>query len=892
MPYRWLPFATCLALVHADDVLINPTRREYRDEVLRLFTPAPAAGVVVSADGVEIPAQVETIAGTRWVWVYATFAAGQRRSFTISPGTPKAVPPRVKLAREGDLYVIDNGTMAVRLPATADAGVPGPITGVRLPGGSWAGSSSWTTTRALTGFTATVIGDGTVLAKVRLRYAFAGMAGLDHDVPAFAEIDVALAPAWSHVEISERHEMSRDEHWAFTCTQGFPARQGLSRPFSAGPGSGESAQPPPPNRALKAGALPFAKPELFINLFPRWNQHWKDGWQFAASDGTNAIGAVVVRAGRWVWPHQNAIEALVTPAGDSAVLRLPTWKGARQWWLLAGPVAMAGDPPKDYIARHAFEPLDKLNHDLVLDWPGVTKGGFQGESLYDNSINPTSGIRGRGRAAIAKAGQAGDLSALTNSQVMFHPDTYGSYWNYWSPENPNFFTDFMRVPIATTAQLTTHPSFKALAARAEAVFREDLHHSVTLPGGAGQECPGYLDHALEAWRSLAPVCRQQLGFDPTTWERFAAAESFLRRISQPDGAIRRALPMGDTHPEKGVGPKLVEVPPAEVARWTSAELPGFGAILQNRPGSPQETYVAFKSGPNRGHYHGDQLALHVGFAARPLIVDHHCSYKPRAGQEHLHNRVAFATTDLPWANIDGYERLIAFKTSADADIAVGQVESDRLRAVTEKPPENWHAEYPQHALAKPITYRRTVVLMKNGPKDYLVLRDQWWAGEPLTATFCLHVKAETIAARGPAVTFADALTLHCVAPAQTAFASFPWEHANGIPEKTQGARLSVTAATGEFITVLWPGAAPPVTAIAGGVQVGNDAITFTGTLPGAGTVSVTRAGKPVLALASTDIDLDRSQGDIGLFVPDAGYPFGEIPDWLIRQRGTRPAWAR
>jgi len=31
--------------------------------------------------------------------------------------------------------------------------------------------------------------------------------------------------------------------------------------------------------------------------------------------------------------------------------------------------------------------------------------------------------------------------------------------------------------------------------------------------------------------------------------------------------------------------------------------------------------------------------------------------------------------------------------------------------------------------------------------------------------------------------------------------------------------------------------------------------------------------------------------DLGLFVPDAGYPFGVIPDWLIRQRSKVPDWA-
>jgi hypothetical protein len=29
-----------------------------------------------------------------------------------------------------------------------------------------------------------------------------------------------------------------------------------------------------------------------------------------------------------------------------------------------------------------------------------------------------------------------------------------------------------------------------------------------------------------------------------------------------------------------------------------------------------------------------------------------------------------------------------------------------------------------------------------------------------------------------------------------------------------------------------------------------------------------------MSLTGKDIDMDRSQGEVGLFVPDAGYPFG------------------
>jgi hypothetical protein len=549
----------------------------------------------------------------------------------------------------------------------------------------------------------------------------------------------------------------------------------------------------------------------------------------------------------------------------------------------------------DYVARYAWEGLDKLNHDFILDWPG-RKGTFAGMNFYDgNQMNPSSAVRGAGNRAIADAGKPGDLSTLSRVQVMMHPDAYGSYWNFWSPENPNFFTDFTRVPIALTANLKAHPRFEELRRAAEAKLKEDMYHSVTLPGGAGQECPGYVGYALRNWMALAEVCRQHLGFDPTTWDRYKAAQYFQKRITQPDGAVRRMLPMGDTHPSKEGGPAIVDVPADEVRKFATQELPGFGAIFSNNPGTEKETYLAFKSGPNRGHYHGDQLAFHYCAGAKPLAVDHHCSYHPRAGQEHMHNRVAFHTDEFPYANMDGYERLIAFKTSPDADIAVGQVESERLRRVEKLPPEIWHQEYPQHAFARPLTYRRTIVFMKGRPQDYFVIRDQFWASEPLAATYCLHVLADAIRRDGPQVDFGR-LTLYCVETAKFDFESFPWSHDNGGTESTQGARLTIRGDKGQFITVLYPGKAPAVAAIPGGVRVGTDEIIFAGDQPAAGgaatTVTVRRDGREVLSLAGADTNLDRSQGDVGLFVPDAGYPFGEIPDWLIRQRAKRPDWAK
>jgi hypothetical protein len=877
-----------------DTVLINPTKRVCKDELVRLKTlaPGPAGSFVVKQDGMEVPYQVESTDGKNLIWVCPDFEPKSTHKYQVIAGRPKAAAARVTLQKEGGVYLLDNGLVAVRVPAEAGSVIPGPIAGLKL-GDKWVGGSFWNSSLRLRKFTATVIGEGALFAKVRLRYDFDGKAGIDGDIAAFAEIDITLAPGWRHVAIFDRHEMVRGDYWELEASNGWSPKQGVCKPFSGGAGSGVVGSRPQPQRELKPGALPHQREDLFINLFPRWNQHYKDGWYFAATDGDAAVGAVVVSAGKWVWPHNNSIEAIVKPSGDYAGLRGSTWKGQRLWWLF-GPSMAPADV--GYVSRHSWENLDKLNHEFILDWPGA-KGEFSGMNFYDGSqMNPTGGLRGAGRNAIAKAGKDGDIGALTKVQVMLHPDAYGSYWNYWSPENPNFFTDFTRLPIALTSNLKGHPRFAELRARAEAKLKEDMYHSITLPGGAGQECPGYVGYALRNWGELAEVCKQHLGFDPTTWERYKAAQYFQKRITQPDGTVRRQLPMGDTHPGKdGSGPGVVAVPAEEVRKFTTEELPGFGVIFNNNPGADKETYLAFKSGPNRGHYHGDQLSFHYCANAKPVAVDHHCSYHPRAGQEHMHNRVVFRTDKFPYANMDGYERLIAFKTSAAVDIAVGQVESERLRLVEKLPPEIWHQEYPQHKFAKPLTYRRTVVLVKGEPQDYFVVRDQFWASEPLDATYCLHVRSDKMKREGPIVNFGN-LTLYCAAPDRFEFAPFPWSHDNGGREATEGARLSIRGNKGEFVTVLYPGPAPALTAIPGGVKVGGDEITFAGNQPTAGDaatyVSVRRAGKELLALVGKDIELDRSQGEIGLFVPDAGYPFGEIPDWLIRQRGKRPAWVR
>jgi hypothetical protein len=957
----------------AESTLSNPTDRPYERALVRLKTPVPPEPFVVKSGGNEIAYQIEDLADRKWIWVCVDFAAGESKKFAVMAGSPGKTPPRVTVRREDNIYLLDNGTTAVRLPAVMGTGLPGPILGIRLPDGSWVGRSVWKTALKPTGFRATVVGDGTLFGKIRLRYEFAGQAGAAGDVPAFAEIDVKLGPDWRHVEIAERHEMPVGDSWEFAAADGWSPREGRGVPFSGGPGSGSVTSVPPPERPLQPGKLPYQRPDLFINLLPRWNQHFKDGWFFAATDGKSAVGVMPVLAGQWIWPHDNALEIVVNETGADAGVRCPVRRGARLWWLVAGESeSVAGRANIDYFHRYAFENLDKINQDFILGWEGKGGGWFRINPYAGAQINPTDVMRRIRKGLLPKVGQEGNLTTLYQAQVYFHPDTYGTYWNYWSPENPNFFTDYIHVPVLLTTQLKKHPRFEELRRLAEMRVHEDVQHAFTLPGGAGQECPGYM---AGAWDDPEGICRTHLGFDPLKWERQLARRYFKKRISQPDGAVRRTLPMGDTHPGPD-GPKEEVVPADEVAQYATEELPGFGVIFNHRPGTPQESYLAFKAGPNRGHYHGDQLSVVANFNATPTVVDHHCSYHPRAGQEHMHNRVAFFTDQNPYLNLDGYERLIALKTSPVADVAIGQVESDRLREVNSQPPEIWDQRWPLVPLNTPLLYRRTTVFLKGDNRDAVVLRDQYRSPMEIGSAFCLHVRDEgdmafqsssaggvsagTAVFTDPAQDFgklgaqpgwildvgsrikgrqspfttryevrevngsrlstdrpvsagtnllytlyrnnltrqgnvvtAGGVSVICTAPKDFHLRSFPWRHENGKPESTQGIRLETRGKTGEFVTVLVPGKADGVEAIDGGVKVDGIEVLFGGGLdsPAAdAVVTVRQAGQTVVTVRSADINLDRSQGDIGLFVPDAGYPFGEIPDWLIRQRAKPPAW--
>lgn len=871
--------------------VFNPTTYRFKNELvcLKADLTGTEKSFLVRNGSREVPCQVEEIDGKKKLWICEDFEPASSAHFEIIAGKPGVFDPKVVLQQDGDFFTVKNSAVCMRIPAHAQNGIPGPIAGIRLNNGAFAGTSEWKTQKKLKKYSVEVIGDGTLLAKLRLHYEFEGI----RSRRCFSQIDIMLAPDWEHASIFEKHEMDPEDYWELTLSAGWSPRKGISRQFNNGAGGDLAYSVPPMDRPLvPVDNVSFA-PGLYINLIPRWNQHFKDGWAFAATDDSNYLSAVVVRASQWEWPHDNNLQCLVKPEGDYAAIRCSTWHGQRLWWI--SPSLAPVDT--NYIALHAWESLDKINNEYILENQGKPIRWWSINPYNSEQTNPTGKVRRIGKEALKKVDEPADDSTLIRFQTLIHKDCWGSYWNYFSPENPNFFTDFNLVPIALAATLRTHPNFYYFRKLAESKFREDLYHSITLPGGAGQECPGYGHYGLTLWKEIIEVGKKYLNFEMAFIdERMQAAEKFYKRISYPDGAVRRGSPVGDSHPDREgkTGMPVVNADASEVKNWKTEELPGFGVVFTNRPDTDRETYLSFKSGPNRCHYHGDQLAFHYCANGRPLVVDHHCSYHPRAGQEHMHNRMAFFTSEMPYANMDGYERLIAFKTSEIADVAIGQVESSRLRAVAPLPPEVWDARYPQLKFSTPLVYRRTVILVKNEAQDYFVFRDQYWADRSIGAACCFHTYGDEAIQKGQAICLGK-LTVYCTHQFFT-MKKFAWSHENGGLESTNGIRLETEGNSGDLVTVVYPGREiPDMKAVRNGVMVGDDIITFCESTQKVSAqtdaVKIVRKGKICLTIRGKEIDLDRWQGEIGLFIPDAGYPFGDIPEWLIRQRAHKPEWA-
>ncbi len=433
------------------------------------------------------------------------------------------------------------------------------------------------------------------------------------------------------------------------------------------------------------------------------------------------------------------------------------------------------------------------------DLGGRSVGGgglYLGRAYQDDFFNPTTYPRRLKRAIqtadLSSAGRpAGDAKAALLGYIFSDLNYWPGHENGWGVGNPNFHTDMYGLALYAAAMMPDHPHARGWMRFGVKNLRDDVRRVVFLPGGAGYECPGYHSYAFGHMVEMMKTIQNSGLGDPFTWPEVRATVEFLRNIhTPPDPRLgRRTLAsLGDTHawqegtghllgmvaagmkksdPEfaarcmalyrhyygrEGTGDLvkdvlLVEqsVEAADLADmdWKSRQYPGFGAVLRSRFGTPGETFATFKCGSARGHYQGDELSFHFYGAGMPIALDWHCGYKPRPDQEHMHNRVNLGDDE----NMDAVGEMLAFRSTDAADVAVGQVETGRLRKMPRYAHQIvWQASYPRRTLERQARYRRYLMLVKHPEnsalQDYLVVRDELDAAEP--ATFNLFVLARGV----------------------------------------------------------------------------------------------------------------------------------------------------
>jgi len=537
-------------------------------------------------------------------------------------------------------------------------------------------------------------------------------------------------------------------------------------------------------------------------------------------------------------------------------------------------------------------------------------------------------------ADLASAGRpAGDARAAFLGYVFSDPD----YWLVapseavpkkegagWDAGDQDYNRYIYTPALYAAAMMPDHPHARRWAAPALAAMREDLRRAVVVPSGAGTKCPAAKAAALAHLADLSRTAQNAGVEDPYKWPELRAGLEFLRTLhTPPDPRLgrRNLSPVGDAPPwgdsvgmlfgtaaggfeptdPKFAGvcrslyrhytgdrpgddplrellatdPSITPAPLAD-APWTSRALGGFGAVLRSRFGTDRETFAAFKCGPSQGGYHGDELSFHFYGAGFPLALDWQCGGRFLVEQEHMHNRVSVGDNE----NMDAVGELVAFEASDAADVAVGQIRSDRLRKMPHYPQEVVPGEaYPRRSLTVPAVYRRYLMLVRHaaGPmEDYLVVRDELSGPEP--ATFNLFVLARSVKPDGQTFRFDGQLAADAVAffaaPKADRFRLDRWawprqDESSMIPPAFRIGEdrwrtgelqqwLRVTASPGEaFLVVLYPcrkgSAVPQFESLAGGKGV-----------------RVTVAGRSEEVFLSTDA------------APDAG---GQA---VVRRPGPRP----
>jgi hypothetical protein len=986
--------------------LRNPTSSLYLAELVRLPITLPTLtnDLCVRNPSEAVIYQVDLLSGELWVYIdnlspgsYMNFSITSPQGVDCNP-TPLINNASITTDNVTSTMLMSNGLLDILLPFSSSnlnkTLPPPPFLGFATShGGVQIGSSIFNLTNKLQEewdgiFSVSITSTGPLFAEVGLLYTFSqsGIASWRVRL-AVGQLGAQVTEEYNNLDIESGIELQLSKGnwnpseavsngWAY-CDPNDP-----TNPDGMNATTAQQRYPLGPLNRLPNGSLG--------NIVARWSQSCDAKFFWGVDDGSSILGVLGVRGGDWKWPQYRSFTYdtmrthLMGPwssASGEGNVHLPLY-GRRVWYLLGGDTDSVSSQIWSFAQKYAMIELDRLTNLYDLSWPESNEPlnstyNASGYHFYSPDTDPTHTVRARGVSLLKSLTNKSTaplpgISSSAAANTYCDPDWWGSYTGFSSPENPNFFTDWSKLCLGWSLALVVnnHPRSNSYCALARGIWELDLYHSIALPSGAGQESPGYTAHALASWLAEAPLLDQicpNVTNPARSHPRLIAAVYFLIRTSQPwayhfiGGAAinnsdalngRFVLPLGDTHPTSTNFSQLVNlllpvpVPLEPVEQWSSIELPGFGALLQNRAGSPEETFFALKASPNRGHNHGDQLSFHYAAYGARIVIDVMAGYLPRPPQEFWHNRLCFGNQ----TNIDGTERLLGFvgniQTEIDhptnvsfASIAVGQVSNDRLQTMPARPPPNFLQVFPTISLSAPIQYRRTALLLPSPfsestiARDCIVILDAHNASivdVPAYSSLLFFQQFGMVATplssipnKGVGIDMGNATVVTFATnleglPLDLNVSLDRWDWSSEGNENATRLRVGPSLTddsdyTSLLVTILYPQGSLTQqysTSTLSPLPIFNyssnslsiqwplgtvDIISFSGALVNASLpvgnddsilATLTRgSGTSLTLLRNSDLSETRNQGDIGLNILDAGYTFGEIPEQVIEERG-------
>jgi len=448
---------------------------------------------------------------------------------------------------------------------------------------------------------------------------------------------------------------------------------------------------------------------------------------------------------------------------------------------------------------------------------------WRARRYQDDFLNPTSSPTRRipdfAISDLFAGGKPqGGASQAAMGYISTDLDAWPGYHHGWRPGNPNFHTDKYMAAIYAGGSMLDHPHSSEWLAFGLENFKEDMAKVLIAPDGVGAECPGYAGYAMKLQMEVARILMNTgagnlLAENPLVkktgiWHR-KLITPYDRRIER-----RHEAPIGDTHrwdaglyaegfaklalffkesdPEfaremmgtwkllseskktangKSSGPDLkelvvsidggIEAMNPKKMDWSSAAFEGFGVVMRDGFGTDEESFLSYKAGEARGHYHNDENSFHFYAGGTPIALDYNCSYTPRGDHAALHNTVTFGRTGNLHHNGSGRKvkaqeeltssaRVLEFKTTDVADLVVSERGGDQLvmRPVDPKDHE-FGRDYPTRKVGA-LKHRRSLVFVKaqesKGPGGYLVVRDEMEGGEE--AQLNVHLLAREVIQEG------------------------------------------------------------------------------------------------------------------------------------------------